>query len=298
MRKFKVKNRQKRKYTRKNVPPSSLSLDRGISVSFLPFLILAVALATTMVISHNLREQDLAIEFTFQLPTFSTEPLQQFISDVPSMLQQPTAFVAGLWTLVVDSMRGFGAYFAMLVSSTVSSLANACVQLAMLLDPRPVVVAIGQGVGIAWAWGVSGIVQLGSAIAFAINYIVLSLAAFFLLVGQSIAWAAQMLVSLFIVVCNTILDALIIVSNFLTTVTLTIAHAVVVAVQFTIVKVTAFIDAALYFLGTPFRMLAALWQLIKPYVDIFVQHLQMAGADLNNGFKALNNIASIIGPTK
>lgn len=298
MRKFKVKNRQKRKYTRKNVPAPSLSLERGIGASLLPFLILAFALFTTMIISHNLREQDLVIEFSFQLPTISTKPLQQFLSDVPSLLQEPTAFAASLWTLVVDSVIGFGSYLSALSSSTISAMTNGLIQLAILLDPRPIFIAIGQGTQFIWTSTISGLAQLFQAIIFAINYIALSLAAFFMLIGQTIAWTAQLVFSGFVWICNTILDALIIVSNFLTTVTLTIAHAIVVAVQFTIAKVTAFIDALLYFLGTPFRMLAALWQIVKPYVDIFVQHLQMAGGDLNNGFKALNNFSSIIGPTK
>lgn len=298
MRKFKIKNRQKRKYTRKNAPQPSMPLEGGWSFGLLPFLVLAIALFTTLIISHNLREQDLVIEFAFQLPTFSTEPFEQFIASIPSLLTQPTAFVASLWTLVIESVIGFGVFVSDASTAAATVIVSAIAQIATMLDPRPVITAMGNGITSGGTAIGTFFVQLFEAIVFAINYIIQSLLAFFVLIGQAISFAASLVYSAVVFVMNAILDALIVVANTLTAITITVYQAIAAAVQFTIVKVNAFVDATLYFLGTPFRMLAAFWEVIKPYVEIFMQHLQMAGADLNNGFKALSNFSSIIGPTK
>src|SRR5215469_10415896 len=78
MRKFVVKNRQKRKYMRKSEKESLYSFSKT-TYGILPILIMAVTFMATVVISTPLRNSLLNVSFKLQLPQLSlSNPLLFF----------------------------------------------------------------------------------------------------------------------------------------------------------------------------------------------------------------------------
>ena len=108
MRKFVIKNRQKRKYTRKTESVSSFSFSKT-AYGLLPILIMIVALMTTLVISAPLRDQITHIRLTFTIPEFSISSPLANIQTVGGIIMQGSI---ALWnaciTIVVLLAQSLG----------------------------------------------------------------------------------------------------------------------------------------------------------------------------------------------
>jgi hypothetical protein len=96
-RKFKIKNRQKRKYIKKNSPISSISLSRSYFIRFMPYSIIIIGLLTTF-FAGTRPFQPQPIDLTINRPTFSFTNLHAIATDFLN-------FVTILQTVTQDLLR-------------------------------------------------------------------------------------------------------------------------------------------------------------------------------------------------
>jgi hypothetical protein len=284
MRKFKVKNRQKRKYTRHNVPQSSYQFS-PLFAGLLPMTILAIALLATILMNMNLREQTVSFQPQMQiaLPKFTLPDLITPIQSLPNLFNQPVAFVSGVLSLLAAG-----------VISTGTAFADGFVWVVTQLDPRFAIAALGKNVqwligsigflfvaifnGFAWA-GTEigyGLGSVGEGIAYGANVVWASITGFIISIVQAL-WTA--LVFLF----NGLLQIAVFLFNGIVSILTYIGNGIMAAV-----------NAVVRVILIPFQIIGAFWLQIKPYFDILLYHFALAGADLANGFNLLANPASIL----
>jgi len=58
------------------------------------------------------------------------------------------------------------------------------------------------------------------------------------------------------------------------------------------------LNAMIHIIEIPFKILNAFWLQIKPYVDIFLRHVQMTGKDFSGGVTSFDNVVSIVNSSK
>lgn len=263
MRKFKIKNRQKRKYTRHASPQHSYPY-ATIFAGLLPMLILAIAFMATLFMNMNLREQAVSFNPSFSMPNiswpqFSLTALVQPLLGLPNLLTQPVRF---------DSFQ------------------------LTLPDPRPAVVAIGSGfesffagLGTAGVLVLEGLGRVGDLFVQSMTQVWNHMAA-----GANTIWSATVEYTIRagqILTASTLflLDKTIWLILFL-------YQGIVSILTFIFVQLSAFADAVVRIILIPFQILGALWMKMKPYVDILGSHMVMAGADLQNGVQSFNELGS------
>lgn len=275
MRKFKVKNRPKRKYTRKTEQQYSNDLlTKSIFVGIIPLIVVAIALYSILLISQNLRLETPTIELpTFQPPTvsFSWDWSISIIANISLFLEQTKQSLILLGTQTVIYTQALGV-----------SLGTAFIWVATMLDPRPFLVIIGQG-----------IYSLSVTI-FQMFQFVMQMAQNIMQVYATILWnSTQFIFQIVSLTFSYILHFITMILNTLWDFALATSQVIASWAHIAFVRLVAMIDATLYFLGTPFRALAAFWIQIKPYVDVFLSHVQMTFNDFNNGVKSLNSLTSL-----
>lgn len=275
MRKFKVKNRPKRKYTRKTEHQYSNDLlTKSIFVGIIPLIVVAIALYSTLLISQNLRVETPTIELpTYQPPTisFSWDWSISIIANISLFLEQTKQSLTLLGTQTVIYTQALGV-----------SLGTAFVWIAAMLDPRPLFIILGQGI-----YSVSVTI-------FQIFQLVMQTTQNTMQVYATVLWeTAQFIFQIVGITISYIIHFIAIVLNTLWDFAIATSHVIASWAHIAFVKLVAMIDATLYFLGTPFRALAAFWIQIKPYVDVLLAHVQMTFNDFNNGVKSLNSLTSL-----
>src|SRR5258708_17588162 len=103
MRKFVIKNRQKRKYNRKIEKIYFFSFSKD-AYGMLPLLVMFIAFMSPMIISTPFRDTLSNVKFTFELPEFSlTNPL----SFIQSLAGDITHVSLLCWTLMLDAYGTF-----------------------------------------------------------------------------------------------------------------------------------------------------------------------------------------------
>ncbi len=302
MKKFKVKNRQKRKYTRHTVPQSTFSL-RTLAVGLLPLLILAVAFGTTLLMNLNLREQTSSIPNptleiptltlpTIVLPTFTAPTFQAPIITFPTFTL-PTVTTPEISFPEVSTPKpnapdfsGFTNFLQLIISMFL----KAFIAFLVIPDSRPfwaIIVqalsALSISMGLMGNLTLNGFVRVGDLLLQSISLVGTNIAAG----SQTISAAAieyairagQILATSSLFIFEKTIWLFMVLLNGTITVLLFIVHAV-----------SAFADGVVRVVMIPFQVLGAFWLKIKPYVDILGAHMGMAGADLANGVDSFNEL--------
>jgi hypothetical protein len=284
MKKFKIKNRQKRKYTRHNAPQSSYQFS-PIFAGLIPMIILAIALAATLLMNMNLREQTVSFQPQFQLalPKISLAEIMKPLQNLPNLLTQPAAFFAGLGTVVIGGLE-----------SIVLGLNTGFVWLITLLDPRAGIAALGQGmqtffVGVGYM-GIllfEGFARIGELLLQSTATVGEHMVA-----GANTIWSAtveyglltvDILSTVFWFLFNSIIQLVLFLFNGLVSIVTFIADGVI-----------AVVDALVRVILIPFQILGAFWMQIKPYADTLLHYCGLALEDTAQGFNNLANIGSLL----
>ena len=318
MRKFVIKNRQKRKYTKKSEEVSS-SLSKT-AYGMLPILIMAIAFMATVIISVPFRDTFSHISFTIQLPEFSlSNPLTFF----QTIAQDVSLINITLWSTILIILTD--------VNTAAITMAQVIFHVLLLLNPLPLFIAFGDGlkalgmmfesVFIVVMQGVistyviflqsslfvvSGILTiLGTILSTFVTLLLEIGKVSFMMVSTSTQFISDSIIIIFQMISNVaviIEQSIVDVSAALVHLLLMMIEAVMgwfVAVYLTITAVVSqFLHAIIHLIEIPFTLLYTFWMRIKPYVDVFDRHLQLAGSDFINGFNSLGKVTNLLSSSK
>ncbi|MBA3724090.1 MAG: hypothetical protein H0W89_04345 [Candidatus Levybacteria bacterium] len=287
MRKFTVKNRQKRKYTKKSAPQEVYRVSKIWSVSLLPLLIVVVAFLTTMLINLNLRETTVSSAPQINIPeisvTFSIEEVVKPFQSLPNLFNQPVAFLMSLGVLALGGLSN-GATF----------LENVLVYSLSFLDPRPGLVNVGNTFA-AFTLGIKTVVMLTLNW---LNSTASLLVQSVLLIMTNIATGTQAIISVNIDYAGHGVEMIAASVSFVIEkvawIFSVIFDAITGVLLFIFEKITAFINGVIRIIFIPFTILGAFWEQIKSPVMLLGFYIQMAGVDLTRSFESFGKLASVL----
>jgi hypothetical protein len=294
MRKFVIKNRHKRKYTKKSEVVSSYSSAKT-AYGMIPLIIMLIAFMSTIVISTPFRDSIANIRLTFEFPQFSLHnPLSFFETGWADITQVGLVF----WTIV--QMIGIT------LSQTLFGIAQKVTYGALFVSNFFILFGSGISIGLLYiikelVYGIQLINQtitvIVNACTLAIHFCIQILTNTTISIGQFIASvtlsAINASIQFSLVLIHDIVIAMIAVIHFLAVV-ITIIWKMLVSTAF---AVNTFFIQVFTAIGRvieiPFKTLYSFWLLIKPYADIFGNHLKMSGNDFSNMFTSLGKVSSI-----
>ena len=300
MRKFKVKNRQKRKYTRHTEPQSSYP-SSTIFAGLLPVLFLAIAFLTTLLMNLNLREQTVSFQPQFTMPQFT---IPQFIIPQPSLPEisipemspvdmiKPIQSLPNLFTQPLAFLNSMGILLVTSLQVIMASLGYGFLWILAALDPRPAISAFGAGVqsliitlGTAISMLIDGFARIGELFAQSLVQAGNNVGA-----GIQTAWSATMEytlrgISIIALSIGFVVEKIVWFIMFL-------FNGIVGILTFLYMQLAAFANAVIRVISIPFQILYSFWLQIKPFFDILGVHIGMVGADLSNGLASFEELAT------
>jgi len=319
MRKFVVKNRQKRKYIRKNEKDSLYSFSKT-NYGILPILIMAVAFTATIIISAPFRNFFTSIRINLQFPQFSLiNPLQFFQTVFFDFVQIGLACIQVLHTAWATILH------------TVSIMNTAAKQGITIFNPRPLFELLKISlliVGDSLLYGISVIghdvlitVEIMTKLLFFMlsftlsnaNFVSILIMHFLFFIWQFILNSAinsiQITIKFGVAATQFIAIACIDIFQILLqiiTVAIKIISSAIVFVWMWLNSITTAIFQAInnaftnviHFIEIPFKILGAFFLEMKPYVDVLGDHMQMTGEDFTNGFTNIGKVASLMSSPK
>jgi hypothetical protein len=308
MKKFVIKNKPKRKYTKKVQAVSSFSFSKTI-YGVLPLVALAISFMATLLLTVPLRDTIATLQFNVSLPHISfTNPL--------TGIQQ---------TFLAIGAVGFAIWMVLvMIATTIISLLSvafaAIIHLASLLNPIPVFATIGNGIqlltllllhALQFIW--QGITIITTSIFHGLlvtgSVIVMGISAIISFIQYVLASLLHGIVFITTVLWHFVVVSVDAITKAVTTAVIALAHGIwwiatltwslLVAIASAITAFFAAIFRAIVqIIEFPFKLMTALWLQIKPFVDVLLSHIQMTGADLSNGFASWGKVASLMGVTK
>lgn len=292
MKKFKVKNRQKRKYTRHSGIQNQSEVS-PLLIGMLPTVVLAIALFATMFMNLNLREQTVSFQPQMtppqlsmpqlSMPTISlSEMIKPFLS-LPNLLTEPAAFVSR-----------FGLLIATGVQQAALGVWSGVLWILALLDPRIAIAAFGQGI-VAFFTGVGYTFSLlGEGTVRIVDLFLQSMSA----VGSNIVTGANTVWSMTVEYtlrgASIITSAVVFIIDKIVQLFLLIFNAIYFVFSFIFTKIAEFLNAIWNVILIPFNILADIGVMLQPYVDILNMHVGMVGKDLANGFASFEELSADI----
>lgn len=318
MKKFKVKNRQKRKYTRHAAVPQSTFSMRTLFASLLPLIILAIAFATMLLMNLNLREQTSSIEPLLQTPTIQTPTFRLPEIPFPTItlpgLSLPTISAPSIEAPAVSpptitppefsaddifsqpfvALGSFLSVVFFVVQTTFIMVGKAFVAFFVIPDTRAfwsiignIIVTFFSSLGAAGNLTISGLARVGDLLVQSINLVGLN----FMAGAQTVTAASAE----YAVRAATILasSAIFIFEKVVWIVTL-LFSGIVFVVLFIFHALGAFAEGVARIVMIPFQVLGAFWLKIKPYVDILGVHVGMVGTDMQNGVESFNDLGNAL----
>jgi hypothetical protein len=184
MRKFKIKNRQKRKYTRKSVHASSFPHSQAISAGLLPLLILAIALVTTVIMSQA-KGQTYAIDYSLPIPQSKLPDIGNVVQNIPNL--DPRPFI----TLTIRSIMFF---------------IQTMVQFAIIL---------GMGIVTAGTVVLQAFITVGNAIANTMASMSYAIASFILFIAAAIMHGLTFVGAILLIIAKTLIHIVTTIALFL-----------------------------------------------------------------------------------
>lgn len=318
MRKFVIKNRHKRKYTKKSEEAIS-SLSKTM-YGMVPVMIMTIAFMATMIISIPFRDTFSHIRFSLQPPEFSlSNPLTFFQVIIQDMRQISLVVLSTLVLLFTKSIEVF-------VSSG-KTTAHA----ATFLNPLPLLLLLGDGLTLIKIIIESFFIVLWHGILASYNAFILCslfiesilqglITAFVTFIftgivslaklgtsGVIMLWEAistvfifvfQQLLSAATIVVQTIITLFTFLGHSLTVFIETLLGWIIVTAETIFSAIGNFLNAVMHIIEIPFKRVYAFWLQIKPYVDIFDHHVKLAGKDFTNGVNSLVKVTMIISSSK
>ena len=286
MRKFIIKNRPKRKYTKKSEQNSSLLFGKTF-VGILPPVIMIIALMATVVITAPAHNPLADIKFNFDLSNLSLRnPL--------SLLQQYGNTMQDMYGIISIAVLAFFAT----VFHTSQSVAAAGSSAASTLDPRPLFVSLG-----------ASIITAGNAFFSFLQTCFLYVQMLLSQMFTAIVFAFNIIGANTVIVFHGTIYGLSVGIHAITAVILFIYHGIVNSVQAFFGWVwfvrTAFTNwlthttqSLVRAIEWPFQAAGAYLSQYKPMTDILGQHMMIALNDTGACFANLSKTFHSIGSSK
>lgn len=330
MKKFIIKNRPKRKYIRKNASVPTFSLSKTI-YGVLPLIVVIVAFMATLVISLPFRDSLTKIRFTLQLPQFSlTNPFSFFgtlFNYGIQIIEDFGSFCSVLLINCVHTLETIGSgtinVFTFLNPLPLFvAIGNATIFIGNIVEN--VFSFIFKCVTIGYNDLFQGLTVIFSIIGSFTSSLFLSIYSALLYIAQfivgvyfgTIHMTGDIINSFF----QTILHAIVTTGMVISSVTIHGLQAIIYAfsiflkIMMTVLKVivsiivfigtavftfiSQVIVAVVHIIEIPFKILYAFWLVIKPYVDIFLHHVQLTGSDFSKGLTDLANLPKTVSSSK
>lgn len=312
MRKFVVKNRQKRKYVRKSEKQSLYSFSKT-TYGILPILIMAVAFMATLVISTPFRDSLLHLKFTLKIPQFSfTNPLPFFLG-LGDMISQ--LFTIGI-NAIISLVNSIFTFFTNFIISVSQIRINLGYQPAITLtnnDFLSISTFIAKTSVVFFQEIIHLVVSAYIFVNFVTNtlnrlliYLLLSAIQFTIssteIFAPEISKAAlsawQMTIQFGILLGNAIINLSLFIFHIVLLVLTTLYAWISIAVETTIHAITSVVDKIIYSIEIPFKVISNFFNQLKPYFAILDKHIGMVGKDFSTGASSLGKASTLMSPSK
>jgi hypothetical protein len=295
MRKFVIKNRQKRKYTRKIEEISSFSFSKT-AYGMIPLLIMLIAFMSTIIISTPFRDSisNINFNFTFKLPQFSfSNPLnsiQSLLNDFAQIGIFMSALLLAIYGVLMQSLSVLSTILTHEFSITQTNIITQ--KDASVNGASFIIQEFSKELNLLEQF----IVSIGLYCEFTAKIVASSFINIFIIIGQifvAIAISvAQIIVYVSITVAGFIISLVLSIFHFISIILVAIWRTIATIGNYLLVSITRIVMAIVHTIEIPFKILAAFGLALKPYVDIINHHIQMSGADFTNGVNDLGKAAA------
>ncbi len=277
MRKFVIKNRQKRKYTKKTKDTSSFSFSKT-AYGMVPLLVMLIAFMSTITISNPFRDSLSNINFIFELPQFSFSNPLSFIQSIISDITQ-ASFVG--WTILLAMYTTFLqslSVFSKALTHELLALEN-IVEFQKNAAQNTITYNVQE-----FATGVSMLEQIMIMITTVVTH-------FAYFIGQNLSALAIATVQTISLISSYL-------SHIILFTSITIFNFIFMIGETIGIWLVSIDNYIVHVIEIPFKVLYAFWLQIKPYVDFFGKHVQMTGSDFANGFTSFGKVISFVSHAK
>ncbi len=299
MRKFVIKNRQKRKYTKKTEDTSSFSFSKT-AYGMVPLLVMFIAFMSTLFISTPFRDSLSNINFTFELPQFSFSNPLSFIQSIISDITQASFVV---WTIILVVYTTFIQSLTIFLNMLIHEVLLFGNQIEFQRNAtQSAITSKGQEFAI-------GISILEKILIMIVSYCEQTLLSITTVVTNFVTFIEQSISAMAIATIKTITFVTIYLShiilftsitafNFIFMIGETIGMWFVSVGNYIVTTIEHIMLAVAHVVEIPFKVLYAFWLQIKPYIDFFGNHVQMTGSDFANGFTNFGKVISFMSHAK
>lgn len=280
MRKFKVKNRKKRSYTRKEQIVSYSSISRATLIGLAPFFCIAVAFLTIAILNTQSLPQLQPISFSFpEIVLPSVQPPAISFRIPTNTISLPTID----FTPFIQFLMSIPPFFQKTIT---------------LLNPLPIFSSITQSIFFVANIAVKSIYSgFTMGIRAVIGFELFLLTSFVMSLYDSIfdLWHALELIMhgvqfIFITFSNILLSVL----KTIQTLMLAAGKGILSFLQMVGNKIALFFTALITLIETPFKILGGYYQQSKPYLDILGVHINKSFHNMSTGFTDLSTVSSEI----
>ena len=319
MRKFVVKNRQKRKYVKKNEKESLYSFSKT-TYGILPILIMAVAFMATITISAPFRNFFVNFRINLQLPQIALSNPLPFFQSVYFDLIQSYLISTQVITAIVTSLF-----------HTFDSATTAAKQGLAIFNPQPLFalltnsfVVLGNSLWNATLFISKNLLLAGRTtihfFLFMLSFTLSNANFASILIVHILFFIGQCIISSATIALQFVFKFAIAASQFITNVSVFIFQILlqIITILFTIiasvtvslwvwlysviVATTQAINTAftntLHVIEIPFKILEAFGLAMKPYVDMLDHHMLLSGEDFTKGFSNIGKIIAFMSSSK
>lgn len=319
MKKFVVKNRQKRRYLKKSEKQSLYSFSKT-TYGILPVLIMTVAFMATLVISAPLRNSLQNIKFSFALPQFSlNNPLPFFEIYLTDALQ--------FFELVITFTRTLNTIFNNFLFNTFLTISH--IRLTFYYQPTTnflidgllttggfisyLITDVVQALTESYTTVLHSVQYISSTInlinntfnlfiVYLFTYLTQFIVTIFLALSKTIADMAvssgQVIYRASITLFQILLSSSIIIGHVIFLAAYTIGTWLVFLVDSLFNTIAKIINEIIYVIEIPFKILENFFISMRPYFDILGRHIQMVGSDFTNSAKSFENATVYISSSK
>ncbi len=292
MKKFKIKNRPKRKYVRKNSATVNFSASRAALFGMVPFVLFALVFFVTIILSNQALSQLTKLNLSITLPTISYEPLTQVYEKIqqsiptitpitlPAMpkitvqiptidLQQPLRQLTNAVTEIIQTLQNILTTLSIICYKTINNLLS-------LLDPRPLFPILFNSVAVLVSTTISFVSFLVQTV-IRIYIMQFTITSFLLHMALQLALATITTTQQILIhVIQAILSLVEITIRTTISFILALTHAIATGLIIVWQKIVSTTQAMLTIIETPFRIMGIYYKKVEPSLIYFFSLIKHA----------------------
>lgn len=318
MKKFKIKNRQKRKYVKKTAANLNFSASRAALFGMAPFFFVAVVFFMTAMMSNQVFSQLAKLNFSITLPTISYEPITEpftniyksishAISDlslpvfpqiaipVPTIdFQKPLTQIEANTTMLLREIQHSTIAFTLFFSQSINNLLG-------LLDPRPLLPALLQSIATSFSLTFTSLSFLARAsiahslFQLTVTSIVLHTTVHYSIITISLLYqGSSMLFTLIqqgiIQATNALVAFIELILKIATAVFEYVTNVTTMTITFIWQKIVSITHAIITLIETPFRIMGIYYKKAEPSIIYFLSLIKHAADEFTTTAAAIFHV--------